>query len=457
MATFTTTKSGNTSGIIPKLTSSGTAAGSNPGVFSNISISPTGSASFANSQSSGTALKPGVQASSPYQNVSKPSTTLPVGQTSTVKTAPIVNTSTTPTNSTASPYNPNAALQSGTTVTPNSQQQSPSNTGLYGQLINRQANFDPFANPTVSSAYNSAQKLNTQLEQSKYNEANAQAQNFSNPIPIGDQTGRDAVIRNQYLAQQNALAGQFQGQTNLVNAGLTGTSQQLQGLGAVTSQAPEALRYGGFGASNLDPQSRAQSLATQVKQGLISPSDAESQMSSLYGGAGSTFLNQALQGYNYVQGNAQANAQGSIVGTQQQQIAAYQSAHQQAQNLQSQLTDLITTFGLNPNDLTSVNAGIQAIASQTSNPKYQILNNYLADVASRYSQILTPAGGSATDTTRAVASGMINSLASGTSIQQVLQGLDQQAQAVISGVSTTGGNSSGQGGSSGNSGSVGWY
>lgn len=147
--------------------------------------------------------------------------------------------------------------------------------------------------------------------------------------------------------------------------------------------------------------------------------------------------------YNTAVGQAQGAqtlgaTQGGIASTQSQTIAGYQSAQQQGQNLAAQASDLISQFNLNPSDLNAANGAIQKIALATSDPKYQILNNYLNDISARYAQILTPPGSAATDTTRAVATGMLNSLASGTSLETVLSALDQQADAVIKGVSTTG-------------------
>ena len=243
-------------------------------------------------------------------------------------------------------------------------------------------------------------------------------------------TGQQQAQQGANAAAQNALTGQGQTLTGLTSAaGLAkpelGSPYQIpfsptdQGQGApLGSQNPGGLNalaqnYGTFQGI----QSGAQALAAAPGTG-------------------------AAQGIQAV-GAAPGQTQASVISTQGQQQAAYQSAHQQAQALQSQLSDLITSFNLNPSDLNAVNAGIQKIAANVSSPQYKILDNYLADVASRYSQILTPAGGSATDTTRSVATGMIDSLASGQSIQDVMSALDNQAQAVIANVPTTGGQGGG--------------
>lgn len=323
--------------------------------------------------------------------------------------------------------------------------------GLFPSVASSLAGFDPFSNPTVSGAYNKAQGLATTLQQSRTNEANAIAQNKLNPIPIGDQTGREAVMRNQYLAQQNALSSELGAQSQLYSAGLQGTQQQLSGLGTAGNLTqPNPTAYGqttfdpvtnsfGSGSSNLDPQTQATSLAQQVMSGKMTYDQALSSL-GYAGGVGSNFLNNAITsaGGNPLNLQASGSAQQGIVSGQATQIAGYQSALQQGQNLGNQLSDLITKFGLNPNDINAVNTGIQAIAKNTSDPRYQILQNYVNDIANTYAQVLTPPGGSSTDTTRGIASSMLNATASGQSLKTVMQSLEEAAKAKIAGVSTTG-------------------
>lgn len=440
MATFSITKSGNV-GVTPKVNPSGTATGGNN--FSNISISAGGNP----------VVKPGVQAASPYQNVSPASSSLPANQVSTVKTQPVGNTSTTPVNSTTN-VNPNYAMQvqglgttnGQTTNTPQGNQQAPSNTGLYGELIRQQASFDPFKNATVSDAYKKAQDINAQLASSRKNQAQAEATNRMNPIPIGDQTGREAVIRNQYLAEQNALSSQLAGQASIYGAGFTGTGQQLQGLGAVTSQAPEALRYDAFGGGGgLSPQVRAQTLAQQVREGLISPQAAEAQLTSLYGGVGSTFLNQALQGgYNYNVGGAQAQAQaanaltGGTAGTTAAQ-AVFNNAYQTYENLRQSVQNvdqfgaLLTQNmgGINPFDVKYANQTLANIRNQLSSAQQAQYDTTLAQLRARISSMLA-AGGNQIPTQITNDANMIlsGSLPLG-SLSQVLQRIEQEGQILL--------------------------
>ncbi len=94
-----------------------------------------------------------------------------------------------------------------------------------------------------------------------------------------------------------------------------------------------------------------------------------------------------------------------------------------------------------------MNSGVQLIAQNTSSPQYKILSNYVNDIANTYAQILTPPGGSQTDTTRGLAASMLDATAKGTSILDVMRSLDAAADAKIAGVSTLGQNQSGATGS----------
>lgn len=224
-------------------------------------------------------------------------------------------------------------------------------------------------------------------------------------------------------------------------------STQIGGLGTAAGLASPSGNYpfvfdpltGGFtnagGGGVLTPQQAAQ----DVMSGKTTYDQAKQALGYL-GGTGEAQLQSAVTalGGNPLTLQAQGATQQQVVGDQAAQVAAYTSAHQQAMNLQNQLADLITTFGLNPSNVNVVNAGLQKIAQNTSSAEYKILSNYLVDVASRYAQILTPSGGSQTDTTRATASSMLDGIAGGNSIIAVMNALDEQAKAVIAGVPTTG-------------------
>lgn len=191
------------------------------------------------------------------------------------------------------------------------------------------------------------------------------------------------------------------------------------------------------GNSSLNPVANIPSIAQQVVNGTLSYQDALSQGGSVanFSGALNQAITQLQPGFNFNTAQGSSAAQQTTSQQQQQTQAAYQSAEQQASNLGSQLNNLISTFGLNPTNITAVNAGIQTIAKNTSSPQYQALSNYLADLAGVWSPVFSAAGDS-TDATRFTAANMINSLASGSSIQSVLATLQAAAQAKIAGVQT---------------------
>ncbi len=280
-----------------------------------------------------------------------------------------------------------------------------------------------------------------------------------NRTAAAQQAGLGQAISG-YAAERQANLGAAQGQANAEQGAGNLLSSQggLYGSAAGYAQ-PQLGSYGqtyyspleaNHGGGNLDPQTQATSLAQKVINGQMTY-DQALQSLGYAGNVGSTFLNNAITGAggNPLQLQAQGSTQQNIIGTQGTQIAQYQSALQQGQNLQAQVTDLITSFGLNPNDLNAVNSGLQKIAQNTSSPQYKILQNYVNDIANTYSQVLTPPGGSSTDTTRGIATSMLDATASGQSLIQVMKSLDEAAKAKIAGVSTTGNSGSGGGGTGG--------
>lgn len=352
----------------------------------------------------------------------------------------------------------------GVAITTGNGGSSTTGTPTYGGLVGSLANVAQNGSPAVQSANNA-------LTNFRASEANTLSGINSQPTSARVMQGRDAQVQLANAQKENALS------TGVTNA-LTGQGQQISGLNEAASLAAPSL--GSYGSTyynpltgqtvpnsqGLNPQTDATNYAQQVMSGKMTYDQALSAL-GYAGTAGSEFLNNAITsaGGNPLQLQASgAGAQsgistvaantGAITAGQQTQIANYTSAAQQGQALASQASDLITQFGLNPSELNAANGAIQKIAENTSNPQYQILSNYLNDIAARYSQVLTPPGGAATDTTRAIAAGMLNATASGTSLQAVLAALDQQAQAVIANVSTTGGATTGTTG--GSSAGFGW-
>lgn len=255
-------------------------------------------------------------------------------------------------------------------------------------------------------------------------------------------------------AEQAALAPLTASQT-----AQAGATSGFQGAATVT-QPSETFPY------VFDPVSGS---FTNTGGGVITPTQAAdavlnnqmtydqavSSLGYLPGGTGSAQLQSSILAKNPNANITNLQAQGTVQQGQQTQIQQWTSSLQQAQNLQSQLSDLITSFGLNPNDVNAANSALQTIATNVSDPRYQALNSYLADIASVYSNILTPPGGSQTDTTRSIASGLLNGTSQGQSIIAQMKVLDNQANAKIAGVSTIGSSStlSQNSGTSGTSGS----
>ena len=256
----------------------------------------------------------------------------------------------------------------------------------------------------------------------------------------------DSALGGANTQQSNTTSGL----TNALGAANTQQAQAITGLGNAANYAqPQVGSIGGVPYSPLDLTQSA-ILGTTQPGGVAAagnllgqlqgaqavgaaPGQTQATNYQALGTAGVAGQAQGIQALNAAPGTAQAG----VIGTQTQQIAGYQSALQQGQNLQAQLTDLIRTFGLNPADVNAANQGIQKIAQNVSSPQYQILQNYVNDIANTYSQILTPPGGSATDTTRGIAASMLDRTAKGESLVAVMQALDAAAKAKIAGVSTT--------------------
>lgn len=284
--------------------------------------------------------------------------------------------------------------------------------------------------PQVGTAQQNAQNvLNagqaTPLEQ-KYIDQTMEAQKMQNAGSLGKyadaslHTGDTPEQLYNGLIAAPDLAGRASADTGLYNTfGNIYGSASTQGLTAANTIAGRGLTA----ANNV----LGASLPGQ--QGLTS-----TLYNPLDGSATSGTNNSILD---------RAALAGKVSATTDQaaQVQQYQSALQQGQNLQAQLTDLIKTFGLNPNDLNLANSGIQKIAQNTSDPHYKQLQNYVNDIANTYAQILTPPGGSATDQTRSIATSMLDATASGQSLISVMKSLDEAAKAKIAGVQTYSSNS----------------
>lgn len=281
--------------------------------------------------------------------------------------------------------------------TPATAPQTPTFAGVTGAL----SRFDPFANPAVSGAYEKAQGAQAELEQLKQQEAEALKTAGGQPMPIGELLGRQGLLANYYTAKENAAAQALAGYGSLYQGGFTGTGQRASALSSAAGLAKGAPTA--FGQGVYDP------LTGQIESG----------------------------GGQFGTGPAAAANVGSIQDMTAQ-INNYASARSQANSVvTNQLAPLLTQNGINPSDFNAVNQFLQKLAGQTSNPQYQTYQNIINDLASRYAQILTPAGGNITDYKAQIAQSLINATASGQSLLQVIQELDKTSQLVIQGITDT--------------------
>jgi len=282
-------------------------------------------------------------------------------------------------------------------------QQTPANLpGIIGSL----SNFNPFANPSVSGAYTKAQDLQTELDKSRTNEANALATNDLNPIPIGDQQGRAAVLQNQYLAQQNALAQEEAGQASIYQGGFTGTGQQATALGAAGTLSTPSNQFiqvpysnqvldangqpvGGGTTGTLPAQAQTfvNSLATQVQNGQMTRDEATSQLSA-YGPAGLQALNTAL-GPTFNTNASNASAATTATGQQLQTQSA--AANQALDTLQEQFSKLGTLTG--STGFQPLNSIEQSIASLFGNDAVSQYQTTLQEARAKISGVLAASGG----------------------------------------------------------------
>lgn len=281
---------------------------------------------------------------------------------------------------------------------------APTYPGLIGSL----STFDPFSNPAVLAAYQKAQAINAEIAQSKKNQAAGEASQLGAPIPLGDATGRQQITRNQYLQQQAALSDELQGQTNLFNAGFTGTGQQLSALGQAGTLSTPANQFmqvpysnqiigangqpvtgGAAGQLPAAGQSFVNDLAQQVKNGQMTRAEAESRLST-YGQPALQALNTALgTGFNTNASNASA---GTTATGQQIQTAA--------SSTNKALDTLATAFNSLPGAQTGgiplTNSIAQWIGTNLGSSALQTYKTNLADARSQLIGVLNSAGGTPT-------------------------------------------------------------
>lgn len=260
--------------------------------------------------------------------------------------------------STGGLVNPNASFQSnvgGAAGTPIQQNQG-SYPGFINQLNTQAANPSAATNLGLSTAGKTAQQIadiQGQLAESRKNEAQTLGDIRRNPIPLQFQQGQAGVTQTQYQQQQDALAQEISGLSNLyapgLNAAVTGQQQQIgaanYGASATAPQLGQSgqqyyfpLQPGTSGGVSLPPQAQdyVNSLAQQVRNGQMTRGDAESRLQT-YGVAGLQALNTALgSGFNT---NA-SNASAATTATGQQIQAAIVPANQALDALQTAYNSL---------------------------------------------------------------------------------------------------------------------
>ena len=282
----------------------------------------------------------------------------------------------------------------------------------------------------------------------------------------------------QQLATEQTAAGQAQ--TQQVNqAGILnqagGLSQPVSQYGALTNPATgqpisstgliggaQSLPPAAQSALALLPQTGQQAIMQQaqmLQNNTTSLASAQNALSA-YGQNGLNALNAILgPNFNYntqtgiaagqqavgaaggttaaqnivTSGTANTAAQANLINTQTQNIGAMSAVRDSVAGLSNQLISYLgQNNSLNPSNINAINAVAQTIAANTSNPQYKTLQNLMTDIAGKYANILVP-GGASTDYTQGLSQGMLNQLAQGSTIPQVIQGLDAQAQATIGG------------------------
>ena len=234
-----------------------------------------------------------------------------------------------------------------------------------------------------------AQEYNRQLAESKANQAKEIAGIQSTPIPLEFQQGRGQIATQQYLSQQEALAGAYQEAANL--AGLSTAQQQAEqaGLGA---------------AAGLTAPQAANALGTY--------NPVTGTYGQYGGGTGGGAFNAGT-----VQGNVNLGAQYSSLNANNVAAKGYEDT---IKNYLTQNPDL------NPSEFAVVNGVIQWGANQMGNPKYQTLANYINEYANTLAPILG-SGGTMTDFKTSLAQSLINGRASGQSISEVLDNISKAA------------------------------
>lgn len=321
---------------------------------------------------------------------------------------------------------------------------NPSFSGLVGQLGQAATQGSP-----------QAQQVQQQLQ------STAQGN-----IPIGQSAAQIAADYGQKIAN----VGQ-QGAAFAAGQQTTGTSPVASGNAAITAQTTAAQQQALATGEEAALQGTGQQLTAQ-----------QQAAAGLNQAGGLAYQGQGLVQQGLQQAGSLAQPQLSGIGTQQfynplnpgqtsgtpfsggqvqgdvalgQQYAQNVSANNQAQAIKTNIqTYLAQNPTLNPSQFSDVNTALQFLNGKVSNPQYQTLSNYLQEYINTLAPILG-VGGDTTNLKTQIANGFVNAAASGQSVSQVLDGIEQLAQAKLNaqqgGSGSTGGamgvsNSTGSGG-----------
>lgn len=211
--------------------------------------------------------------------------------------------------------------------------------GIVGNLSNFQTPVSNQANEQAQNTFGQTQGLINQLTQSRLAEAQALQNQGTQPIPLGDITGRQQVIANYYAQQQAGLGAGAQAMSQLyspsLSAALTGQGQKLTGLEAAGQLSTPGAQF------------------TQVSPGT---SLVNSQGQQVFSGLG---------GLNQLQTEQIANAQRGQYGAQAQAISTGLNVLDNSyQNVQA----IAKKYGINPSSFPKANDLFQVMQAQVTDP-----------------------------------------------------------------------------------------
>jgi phosphoribosylcarboxyaminoimidazole (NCAIR) mutase len=232
----------------------------------------------------------------------------------------------------------------------------------YGGLVQTLSERAQTPSKEVADAFAAQQGRAAALRKFRESTAETTRGVYSAPTSARVMQGRDQALQAANMQREAALASELTAATDLYSAALTGQGQQLTALGTAAGLAQPSVAA--FGQTVFNPltgqyeggsggagQPNVPSLAQQVVNGQLTPSQAESMLGNNLGLVSQ--LNQAVLGLNpnfdRVQAEAQAGARSAdITQTGQaggQVSKAAVSANQALDTLQNAYSQLGTLTG----------------------------------------------------------------------------------------------------------------